>query len=185
MKKDRPDKYLFDERYCKAKEFHFCYDDSILDDIFKNKKSGSILDLGCGVSGLGFALSERGFNYTGVDISRTAIEKLREEAKKRDIKANFVEADLEDYEINDEYDIIICNRVLQFLGKDGQDKVKEIQRKTKKKGINIVDVLINRNISDCDLKTLYQNWNILNERHYDMKTIKQQKVKVFYMVVKK
>ena len=57
-------------------------------------KCASVLDLGCGCGGLGFALKERfGItNYTGIDINKTAINI----AKSLNPEGNFINSDIAD-----------------------------------------------------------------------------------------
>jgi len=182
---DRPDKYSFNERYKKAVEFHFCYDKEVLNDILKVRDFGKVLDLGCGVSGMSLILAEKGFNVTAIDISEIAIEKLKDEAKKRKLDVNFVLSDLEDYKIEDEFDVILCQGILQFFGRDGKDKIKDIQGHTSKGGINLIDTFLNRNTTYYDFMELYSDWEILEEDVYEAKTLRGEKKKRIYMIGKK
>ena len=72
-----PDKYSFDKRYSNY-EFVFRYDRGILKDILKQKSSGKVLDLGCGQGGLALDLAQKGFEVTCVDISKVAIERIKD-----------------------------------------------------------------------------------------------------------
>ena len=58
-------------------------------------ESGSVkpcraLDLGCGTGTNVIFLAQQGFNTTGVDLSRVAIERAQEKARAADANANFV-----------------------------------------------------------------------------------------------
>lgn len=161
-----PDKYSFDKRYSNN-DFTFKYDKEILKDILKYKKSGKILDLGCGQGGLALDLVQKGFEVTGVDISKTAIEKIKEEAKKRNVQINAVVGDLEEYEIDGTYDVILVLGVLQFLGKKGKEYIEKIQRHTKKGGINIIDAFRNRWLPKDKLDGLYSKWEIIEKEEYN------------------
>ena len=46
------------------------------------RKPKSILDVGCGTGSHAVILSKRGYNVTGIDISKTMIKKAKEKAKK-------------------------------------------------------------------------------------------------------
>ncbi|MEQ8968756.1 MAG: methyltransferase domain-containing protein [Azospirillaceae bacterium] len=55
---------------------------------------GTILDLGCGEGRDSLWLSAQGFDVTGVDVSRAALDRAREIAKERGLHARFVERDV-------------------------------------------------------------------------------------------
>ena len=71
-------------------------------------KCASVLDLGCGCGGLGFALKERfGItNYTGIDINKTAINI----AKSLNPEGNFINSDIADLKSDSlkSYDFVFC-----------------------------------------------------------------------------
>ncbi len=52
------------------------------------------IDLGCGTGNYSIYLASRGFDVTGVDISRAAIKMAKENAENRRIKCNFLAADV-------------------------------------------------------------------------------------------
>ena len=52
------------------------------------------IDFGCGTGNYAIYLASRGFNVTGIDISSTAIEIAKENAKKKGITCNFLVADV-------------------------------------------------------------------------------------------
>ena len=65
----------------------------------------SVLDLGCGCGGLGFALKERfGItNYTGIDINKSAIDV----AKSLNPQGNFFNSDIADLNSNSKKVLIL------------------------------------------------------------------------------
>lgn len=70
---------------------------------------GKALDLGCGVGTKSIALAKKGFKVVGIDISPTAIQYAKENAKKERIKAQFFAADATDLSFlkNDKFDFIL------------------------------------------------------------------------------
>jgi 2-heptyl-1-hydroxyquinolin-4(1H)-one methyltransferase len=59
------------------------------------KFHGDVLDVGCGEAAISLYLAERGYTTVGLDISPTAIELARVEARKRDLAtASFEVADI-------------------------------------------------------------------------------------------
>ena len=66
-------------------------DEELIKSVLKLKRSGKVLDLGCGEAGNSFALAEKGFEVTCIDISKTAIDYIRKEAKKRKLSVYIYE----------------------------------------------------------------------------------------------
>ena len=72
-----------------------------------------ILDLGCGYGALNSYLKESDYStITGVDLSATAICRAK---KQNFINSSFITADLNQYNTNEQYDIVIFNEVLYYL----------------------------------------------------------------------
>ncbi len=160
-------------------EFTFKKDEELIEDILKNKKCGKVLDLGCGEAGTSLALADKGFEITCVDISKTAIENVKKEAKRRGIKINALIKDLETFEIEEDYDVIICTGVFHFLPKKIIFKlIKEIKDHTKENGLNVFEVFLEGDPSQeedsvgyyfkkGELKKIYSSWKILDYEEYE------------------
>lgn len=59
----------------------------------KRINPGRVLELGCGTGTNAIYLAQQGFDVTGVDISKTAIERAREKSEAAGVKIRFIEAD--------------------------------------------------------------------------------------------
>jgi len=70
---------------------------------------GKALDLGCGIGAKSIALAKKGFSVTGIDISPTAIQYAKENAKKEGVKARFIAADATDLSFlkDEEFDFVL------------------------------------------------------------------------------
>lgn len=160
-------------------KFTFSYDTEILNQILKYKKNGKVLDLGCGEGGISLELAKKGFDVTCVDISSTAINKIKQEAQNKKINIIAVCEDLTSFKINSSYDIIICLGVLHFLKQDLAEKlVKMIQNKTNKEGVNFLDVLTGKGFfKEKQIKEMYYFWKI-----EDFETHKESFGKMDYLV---
>jgi tellurite methyltransferase len=168
-----PDKTFFDKRYSrKEHKFRFRYDKEILSDILKYKNSGKVLDLGCGEGGMALALAEQGFDVTCLDISNIAIETLKKEASKRNLEIQTICEDLENFQINKDYDVVLMLGILQFLGDKGEEFLKEIKEHTISGGINVIDAFVNKWLPREKLKEFYFDWEALEFEEYKTKTIK-------------
>jgi tellurite methyltransferase len=172
----KPDKNFFDKRYSeKDYKFTFRYDKQILSQILALRLKGKFLDLGCGEGGLALELARKGFDVTCIDISKKAISKIKTKAKNEKIKINALAEDIEDYRIQDNYDIILALGIIHFLGEKSGNYIKSIQEHTKNQGINIIDTFINKWLPQNKLKQLYQNWKIIEYEEYKQKLISGNK----------
>jgi tellurite methyltransferase len=169
------EKYHFEENVFSREdyEFGFEFDEKLINEILNLKKEGKVLDLGCGEGGNSLRLSEIGFDVTCVDISETAIKKIKEEADSRNLKIKTICGDLEDLKIEEKYEIIFSTGAFHFLPKNKlKNLISQIRRKTNKGGFNIFEVLLEGDPSQEDdsegyyfksdeLKEIYCDWDIL------------------------
>ncbi|NQT50240.1 class I SAM-dependent methyltransferase [Candidatus Kuenenbacteria bacterium] len=81
-----------------------------------NPSPKTIIDLGCGISETVIQFAQKGFNVTGIDFSHVALEKLQHKIDVCKLKnITLIHADLNDYKIKLEPDIILCNLVYTFI----------------------------------------------------------------------
>jgi len=164
------DKYYFEKEKFSLPEFKFSFifDKELLREILNYKKSGKVLDLGCGEGGIDLELAKLGFDVTCVDISKTATEKIKEESKKRKLKVKVICEDLEEYFIDEEFDIIIFTGVSHFIPqKIAKLIIKKIKEHTAKNGINVVDVLTGKDFfAEGEIKKIYSDWEIIEFEEY-------------------
>ncbi|WP_337859860.1 HemK2/MTQ2 family protein methyltransferase [Ferroplasma sp.] len=77
--------------------------------LLENIKCGkNILDMGSGSGIIGIALASQGHNVTAVDISHNAIELIRHNAEKNNVKMVIIESDLFS-NVHGTYDTVIFN----------------------------------------------------------------------------
>lgn len=102
-----PLKYL-----AESEASYWAVQESLKTIINKDKNSCKILEIGCGLGYLTYALNKDGYNSTGLDISKEAINRAIE-----NYGNFFICADIEDYSklhIN-EYDVVIFTEVIEHL----------------------------------------------------------------------
>jgi len=85
------------------------------------------IDLGCGTGNYAIYLASMGFDVTGIDVSQTAIEIARENAKKEDVKCNFLIADLlgDLHEIKETFDFAYDWELLHHIFPENREKYVE------------------------------------------------------------
>jgi len=100
-------------------------------------KPGTALDLGCGTGAKSIYLAKRGFEVTGIDISKTAIKYAKENARKAKVKVKFIIADAADLTFlgNKKFDFVLDWANLHGIPKNKRKKyVDGIIKHTKKAG---------------------------------------------------
>lgn len=80
--------------------------DFIESEIKKNKEL-KILDIGCGTGRHSIELAIRGYNVTGVDLSKAQLNAAREKAEKAGTDVDFIEMDARDLTFDNEFDLAI------------------------------------------------------------------------------
>jgi len=194
------EKMFFEKKVFSRNDYEFTFgkDEELIEEILKHKKSGKVLDLGCGEAGTSLALAEKGFAVTCIDISKTAINNIKKESEKRKIKINAFAKDLENFEFKENYDIIIGTGIFHFIPEKKTLKlIEDIKNHTKEKGLNIFEVFLQGDPSQeedseghyfkpFELKNLYFDWEILDYEEYeDYDEEEEQTNKIAYLIAKK
>ena len=86
--------------------------DSAMLDIIDTLEPGTALDIGCGAGGLVVALSQRGWQVTGIDIAEKAIEAARKIIQSRGVNADLLLADAATWKPTSRYNLITCSFAL-------------------------------------------------------------------------
>ena len=85
---------------------------TLLKNTIRTDKNLRILDVGTGTGFLALLLAEMGYNVTGIDISRSMLEKSRQNADKMRLSVDFMHGDAEKLPFEDETFDIVVNRNL-------------------------------------------------------------------------
>lgn len=75
--------------------------------MLKPQGSERVLDLACGIGRHSLELSRRGFEVVGVDISGQLIEIAAGEAELQGLDISWIEADLRELDLEDEFDLVL------------------------------------------------------------------------------
>jgi tellurite methyltransferase len=106
-------------------------------------KTGSVLDLGCGLGNLSLEAGRRGHHVVAVDASPTAVARLNNDAEREGLPVRGIQADIENWTIDQSYDTIIVIGLLMFFRHETALKLlTAIQEHVKPEGRAIVNVLI-------------------------------------------
>lgn len=186
-------KYYFDKEYKKTKKSLWGMKPlSIIVELEKKlKRNSKILDLGCGEGRDAIYLAKKGHRVTAMDISETAIERLNKISKDKKLKIKAEVGDLETYKIKEDYDVVIALASMHFLSKKKiYSLIKEIKKRTKEGGFNLIIVFRKGDSSEGqfkmyyfdngELSKLYSDWEIISYREFRKKDQHGKKGKIHY-----
>lgn len=100
---------------------------------------GRVLDLGAGEGADSIRLALLGYSVDAVEISKVGVKKISMFAEQAGVKINVKRADIVTYEPEGQYDLIICNGVLQYID-DKKSVVERMQIATRKDGLNVISL---------------------------------------------
>ncbi len=80
---------------------------NFLETEFGYNKNLKILDVGCGTGRHTIELTKRGYNVTGIDLSKNQIERAKKKTKNNNLNINFLKKDARNLSFNAEFDIAI------------------------------------------------------------------------------
>lgn len=157
------------------------------------KKDSDILDVACGYGRHAIAFAEKGYKVTGVDYSANFIAKAREEAKRKNLQADFIQGDMRNLMLKNQFDVAL-NLFTSFgyftKEEDHEAVLKSIYSALKTNGLFLIDVTnVNRLVSNLskngtasggDTYNLMRKAKLSNglevttEHHVDMNSMRWQ-----------
>jgi cyclopropane fatty-acyl-phospholipid synthase-like methyltransferase len=87
---------------------------------FQLQEGSSIIDIGCGTGRHSIELAKRGFNVTGIDISKGMLKQAEKTAKKENVEVKFIKADAVEFRSDEKFDaaVCLCEGAFALLGLD-------------------------------------------------------------------
>jgi 2-polyprenyl-3-methyl-5-hydroxy-6-metoxy-1,4-benzoquinol methylase len=136
-----------------------------------------ILDLACGHGRHATELASRGFQVTGADISRPALEIARRRASEIGVAVEWLALDMRDLHVTSEFDAV-CNFASAFgyypREEDDRQVLERVARSLVPGGGFLIETMnaqwLVRNFSPRDERTLETGTHVLEERSYDPAT---------------
>jgi len=99
-----------------------------------------ILDIGCGQGRDALALARLGHHVVGVDLSKSGIAQLREDAEREGLPIQGIVADILEFEPNGLFDIILFDRTLHMLKATDRLRVlTRLQKYVEKEGYILIN----------------------------------------------
>lgn len=139
---DYEEKYKSDDYYWGVTPNSICYE------IMKLRppvKPYRVLDIGCGEGKDAVFLAKNGYLVTAFDIAETGLEKAKELARKNHVQVDFCKANVNDYVINEDFDIIYSSGVLHYIPLDKRKNFFEgLKKHTNLNGLNVLNVFVSK-----------------------------------------
>lgn len=108
-------------------------------------KPYKVLDIGCGEGKDAVFLAKNGYQVTAFDISEQGLSKAKELADNCGVKVDFFKADVRDYRIETDYDIIFSSGVFHYIPQDLRKSViNNFKSHTTEGGINVINVFVKK-----------------------------------------
>ena len=89
--------------------------DELMQSTNKEPSELTVLDIGCGEGKDAVYMAQQGCNVTAFDVTESGIRKLKKLALNRSVEIDAFVADINDFEINKQYDIIYSTGTIQYL----------------------------------------------------------------------
>ena len=175
--------------------------EDIVRNLLNYKRSGQVLDVGAGNGNNAIFLAENGFNVSAVDSNIDKIKELEKTAKNAGPNIiSKIKTEVRDATkgIEGTFDIILSNKMLNFLSRDqALNLIEDIKKHTKKGGMNVISAVMNEGDfwnqaqrekeegvfnpnTDCfyastnEIFSLYKDWEILEYKE------EWKKYEIFY-----
>lgn len=139
---DYDSRYNTDEYYWGVIPNNLCYE---IMRIKPPTKAYKVLDIGCGEGKDAVFLARNGYDVTAFDISDKGISKTRELADRCKVKINLFKADIRDFKLDADFDIIYSSGVFHYLSANLRDSIIDnIKAHTTNNGINVLNVFVQK-----------------------------------------
>lgn len=137
---DYDKRYGNEEYYWGLKPNNLCYEIMRIKPPVKPYK---VIDIGCGEGKDAVFLARNGYDVTAFDASEQGLSKARELADTYGVKVDFFKADVRDFRLEANYDIIFSSGVFHYIPLELRENVvNNLKAHTTTNGINVVNVFV-------------------------------------------
>jgi tellurite methyltransferase len=121
---------------------------------------GTALDAGCGEGQDVAFLAESNYEVTGVEWTDEGIEKSRRLLRENNQKAHLVQADLRQWQPDQQFDLVLSINSLQFLGADAPAALDKVKSLVAPGGVIGISVFGREDASENPLEETIYRWTL-------------------------
>ncbi len=104
-----------------------------------------LLDVACGEGKNAVFFARNGYNVTAFDAARLGLDKAKLLAEKVGVEINFFQADLRDFRLDSEFDIVFCSGSLHYIPQELRREILEnYQAHTADQGLHALNVFVRK-----------------------------------------
>ena len=104
-----------------------------------------LLDIGCGEGQTAIFFARNGYRVSAFDIAKSGVEKGMQHAAECGVDVDFFEADVMEYKLERDYDVIYASGLLQYiLPKERARVIDNWKKHTNKNGIHLLNVFVEK-----------------------------------------
>ena len=139
---DYETRYKTGDYYWGVQPNRFCYE---IMQRMPPVKPLKVLDIGCGEGKDAVFLARNGYIVTAFDLTDTGIEKGKALAEKCGTYVDFFKANLNDYRLTEDYDIIFSSGVFHFIKPELREEITaNLKEHTKPGGLHTLNVFVDK-----------------------------------------
>lgn len=139
---DYESRYSTEEYYWGVKPSEMCFEVMRL---LPPERPLHLLDIGCGEGKDAVFFAKNGYRVSAFDVAKSGVDKARRLADKHRVNVNFFKADIRDFRLENEVDIIFCSGVLHFVPEKLRREIFEnLQRHTSSGGVHAMNVFVKK-----------------------------------------
>ena len=135
----------------------------------------NILEIGCGSGQSAVFFARNGYVVSAFDIDEDAVENAKQLAKDASVDVNFFCADLLNYKLDEDFDVIYAGDVVQFIPPQERKQIFQmLQAHTKIGGLNVINAIVKKSFVDTtpaltDAESFYKTGELFSYYGCDWK----------------
>ena len=139
---DYEERYKANGYYWGVQPSHMCYEVMKLCPPIKPLR---LLDVACGEGKNAVFFARNGYSVTAFDAARLGLDKAERLAEKVQVDINFFQADLRDFRLDSDFDIVFCSGSLHYISQELRREILEnYQAHTTDAGLHALNVFVRK-----------------------------------------